>query len=37
MTWKQTDLTMLGLGFLINIVMTINPKNSINKNLGGLG
>jgi hypothetical protein len=34
---RQESLTMIGLGFLINIVMAISLKNSINKNLGGLG
>jgi hypothetical protein len=34
---RHTSLTILGLGFLINIVMSISIKNSINKNLGGLG
>jgi hypothetical protein len=34
---RQENLTMLGLGFLIKIVMAISLKNSINKNLGGLG
>jgi hypothetical protein len=33
----QASLTMLGLGFVINIVMAISLKSSINKNLGGLG
>jgi hypothetical protein len=34
---EQASLTMMGLGFLIRIVTTISLKNSINKNLGGLG
>jgi hypothetical protein len=34
---RQENLTMIGLGVLINIVMAISLKNSINKNVGGLG
>jgi hypothetical protein len=34
---RKENLTMLGLGFLIEIVTTISLKTSINKNLGGLG
>jgi hypothetical protein len=34
---RKTSLTEIGLGFLIRIVMAISLKNSINKNLGGLG
>jgi hypothetical protein len=37
MACRQLDLTMLGLGFWIMIVMTISLKTSINKSLGGLG
>jgi hypothetical protein len=33
----QASLTMIGLGFVIKIVMTISLENNINKNLGGLG
>ena len=34
---RQASLTMIGLGFLINIATTISLKNSVNKNLRGLG
>jgi hypothetical protein len=34
---RQEILTMIGLGFFIRIVTIISLKNSINKNLGGLG
>jgi hypothetical protein len=33
----QENLTMLGLGFLSEIIMNDKPKISINKDLGGLG
>jgi hypothetical protein len=33
---RHEILTMIGLGFLKMIVMTISLKNSINKDLGGL-
>jgi hypothetical protein len=34
---RKASLNMLGLGFLITNVTTIRLKNSINKDLGGLG